>query len=80
MRRAEAAIPARSWAYPLYDLALIGWMLGAAPIIGSIILGRPHVAAIAIGALILISVSAVVLGKRDGITVAGYFDSSKSRS
>lgn len=53
-----ATLPARSWAYPLNDLALTGGMLGAAPIIGSIVLGRPHVATIAIGVLLLVSVSA----------------------
>lgn len=49
MRRTETPLPARSGAYPLYDLALIGWLLGAVPIVASIVSGRPHVAAIAVG-------------------------------
>lgn len=79
MPRGSKILPVRSWAYPLYDLALIGWLFGA-PISGYYALhDRVHVTAIILGPLALISLAAALVGRRDGIGIPEYFDSTLSR-
>lgn len=59
--------------------ALIGWLFGA-PIGGYYTLhGRAHVTGIILGALALISLAAALVGRRDGIGIPEYFDSTLSR-
>lgn len=79
LEMAQARVPTRSCAYPLYDLALVGWMLGTLPIASSIVFGRTHFGLTALSILLAISLAAFFAGKRDGITLASYFDSTRSR-
>lgn len=71
--------PSSSWAYPLYDLALIGWTFGVMPMSAEIVLGREYVAGIVFGVLALITTAAVLVGGRDGVGVRVYFDSDFRR-
>ena len=75
MTPSQVTLPRTSWAYPLYDLALIGWIFGAVPAVIQVIAGRAHITAIILGVLCVISLAAVAVGRRDGISVSAYMDS-----
>lgn len=78
MTKNTKAIPAKSWAYPLYDLALVGWIFAVIPVSGYLALGRINIAGIIVGGLVLVSAAAILFGRRDGISIVSYLDSSSS--